>query len=137
MDVQAAMVDERMLRRVIALLVSFADLAERVAGRSAPVRWLVLLILRHAEMVAEDFVFDAAGMPPAALEGIAAVGNDPDDALCLAARFYALAVALCALLPIGGRFDWRSVQRSLSSGPVAPGSGRALSGYAPKPNDTS
>ncbi len=137
MDGHAATGDERMLRRVIALLVSFAALAERVSARSSPVRWFVLWILRRAETVAEEFVFDAAGMPPPALEGLAAVGNDPDDALRLAARFYALAAALCALLPLGGRFDWRSVRRGFASGYAAPGTGRLLIGWTRSPHDTS
>ncbi|WP_367955312.1 hypothetical protein [Aquibium pacificus] len=136
MHVHAAMDDGRMLRRVIALLVSFAALAERAAGRSAPVRCFVLWILRRAEAVAEEFVFDAAGVPQPSLEGIASAGNDPDDALRLAARFYALATALCALLPLGG-FDWRSARRGLVFVPVPQGYDRLMGGYTLKLNDTS
>ena len=137
MDGHAATGDERMLRRVIALLVSFAALAERAAARSAPVRWFVLLILRHAEAISENFVFEAAGMPSLALEGIAVVGNDPDDALRLAARFYALAAALCALLPIDGLFGGRDGRRGPASGRVGPGSGCPAGGWTRNANDTS
>ena len=126
-----------MLRRVIALLVSFAALAERAAARSAPVRWFVLLILRHAEAISENFVFEAAGMPSLALEGIAVVGNDPDDALRLAARFYALAAALCALLPLDGLFGGRHGRRGLASGHAATGFCRRPRGSVRMPNDTS
>ncbi len=135
MDVHAAMGDERMLRRVMALLVAFAALAEQAATRSSPVRWFVLLILRHAETVAENFVFEATGMPPSAVDGIAAPGNGPDDALWLAARFYALAAAHCTLLPLGDQFDRRRGRRALTSGRVAPGFDRRH--WTSKPNDTS
>ncbi len=114
MDVQAAMVDERMLRRVIALLVSFAAMAEQAATRSAPVRWFVLCILRYAATVSEDYVFEAAGMPHSDLDVIASDGNEPDDALRLAARFYALAAALCTLLPLGDLFDRQCQRRDLA-----------------------
>ena len=133
----AAKDDGRMLRRIIALLVSFADLAERAAGRSAPVRCFVLWILRWAEMVAEEFVFDAAGVPQPALEGTASAGNGPDDALRLAARFYALAAALCALLPLEGLFGRRHGRRGLAFGPVAQDCSRFSGGLKLKLNDTS
>ena len=109
MDGQAGKGGERMLRRIIALLVSLAVLAERGADRSLPVRWLVLWILRRAETVVEDFLFDETGTPPA-LEGLAPAGNGPDDALRLAARFRGLATALVALLPVECRLDrWRGL----------------------------
>ena len=137
MHVHAAMDDGRMLRRIIALLVSFAALAERAAGRSAPIRCFVLWILRRAEAVAEEFVFNAAGVPQPALERTASAGNGPDDALRLADRFYALAAALCALLPLDGLFDRRQGRRGLPFGPVAKGRDRFTGGSALKLNDTS
>ena len=114
MHVQAAMVDEKILRRVIALLVSFAAMAEQAATRSAPVRWFVLCILRYAATVSEDYVFETVGLPLSEIEVIALVGNDPDDALRLAARFYALAAALCTLLPLGDLFDRQRERRDLA-----------------------
>ena len=137
MDGQAARGGDRMLRRIIALLVASAVLAERAAERSLPVRWLVLWLLRRAETVVEDFVFDETGMPPPALEGIASVGNGPDDALRLAARLRALAAALGALLPLGCLLDRRRARRSLAFGHFAPGCGRRLTGWTRKPYDTS
>ena len=136
MDVRAQMVDERMLRRVIALLVSFAAMAEQAATRSAPVRWFVLCILRYAATVSEDYVFEAAGMPHSELDVIAPDGNEPDDALRLAARFYALAAALCTLLPLGDLFDRQRERPGLTSHAI-PGSGCRPGGTKPKPNDTS
>jgi hypothetical protein len=127
-----------MLRRIIALLVSLAVLAERAAERSLPVRWLVLWILRRAETVVEDFVFDETGMPPPVMEGGSALaGNGRDDAFALAARFHALAAALTALLPLTCIFGRRPARRGLSFGNLAPGSGRRPGGWERKPYDTS
>jgi hypothetical protein len=126
-----------MLRRIIALLVSLAVLAERAADRSSLVRWYVLWLLRRAETVVEDFVFDETGMPSPAVEGIAAAGNGPEDALRLAARFRALAAALIVLLPIGWRFDRRPALRGVAFGDMARSSGRGLRGWPREPYDTS
>ena len=135
MDGQAA-TGERMLRRIIALLIASAVLAERAALRSLPVRWFVLWLLRRAETVALDYVFDETGMP-LAVEGFAVTGNGPDDAFALAARFRALAAALAILLPLAWGFGHRPARRGVAFGHVAPGSGRTLSGCARVPNDTS
>jgi hypothetical protein len=128
MDMQAAIGGERALRRIMALLVALAVLAERAAATSWPVRCLVLWILRRAETVAGEFVFEAAGMKLPAIAGIAAVGNGPVDALRLAARFHALAALLGALLPHARRAACRSERRGFAFGPAfgpaAPGSGR-------------
>jgi hypothetical protein len=51
------------LKRIVALLFSFAGLAERAAGRSYPVRCLVLWLLRRAEIIARDWI--AEGSPDA------------------------------------------------------------------------
>ena len=136
MDGQAGRGGERMLRRIIALLITSAVLAERAALRSLPVRWFVLWLLRRAETVVEDFVFDETGMP-LAIEGFAVAGNGPDDALALAACFRALAAALATLLPLAWGFGHRPARRDLAFGHVTPGSGRTLSDWARVPNDTS
>ncbi len=97
---------EKTLRRIIALLVSFAGLAERAAGRSLPVRWFVLTILRYAEGVALGYVADTTG-----LDCSSCFADDPeagckaDDASVLAWRFRALAALLRALLPPKNGFD--------------------------------
>ncbi|MCV0395245.1 MAG: hypothetical protein K5872_07430 [Rhizobiaceae bacterium] len=93
MDEQTARWDGR-LRRIIAVLVALAVLAERAADRSFPVRCFVLWILRRAEAVVAEFVAEATGMPQPAFAGIGTTGNDPEDALLLAARLHALAEAL-------------------------------------------
>jgi len=94
MDVQASGGGDKTLRRIVALFVSLAVLAERAAGRSFPVRFLVLCFLRRAEIVATGYVLEGHGVPPSACVENAAAGNDPADALLLAARFRALAAAL-------------------------------------------
>ncbi len=98
MDVQAAIGGGRRLRRIMALLLSLAVLAERAAARSFPVRFLVLWLLRQAETVAEELVFEETGIPPSAIAGVAAAGYGAEDALRLAQRLHALADALGALL---------------------------------------
>ena len=136
MDVHAARGGERMLRRIIALLVVSAVLAERAAERSLLVRWFVLWILRRAETVVEDFVFDETGMP-LAVEGFALAGNGPDDAFALAARFRALAAALATLLPLAWGFGRRPAPREIAFGPVAPRSGLPSGCWTREPYDTS
>ena len=51
----------RALQRMVALLLSFAGLAERAGVASFPVRFIVLAILRHAETIVWAFVAEAAG----------------------------------------------------------------------------
>jgi hypothetical protein len=92
------------LMRLVSLLLSLADCAERAAGRSRRVRRHVLSILRPAEAVAFRSVVNAArhyGAPipitanVAYSDWVAAPhGDDRDDALRLAERFRALALAL-------------------------------------------
>jgi hypothetical protein len=120
------------LMRLIALLFSLADMAERAAGRSRFLRRHVLAILRPAEAAAFNSVSDAArhyGAPIpitanlAYSECIAAAhGDDRDDALRLAERFRALALALSYIaawadyfarrLTAPGHTPWRGWQYS-------------------------
>ena len=55
------------LGRIVALLLSFADLAERAASRSTVVASLVLWFLRQAETVARDFVDGGSDVPSASM----------------------------------------------------------------------
>ena len=92
------------LMRTISLLLSLADAAEHAAGRSNRVRRNVLAALCPAEAAAFRIVVNTAhhfGAPlPAAVivtSGdwmIAAISDDPDDALGLADRLRTLALAL-------------------------------------------
>lgn len=137
MDVHAARGGERTLRRVIALLVAFAVLAERATGRSLPIRWFLLWILRRAETAAAVFVFDRTGLPAPVLEGGAAAGNDAADAPRFAERFRALAAMLRALLPVAWPFKRRPALRGFAFGHAARGSARGPGGWTPRPYDTS
>jgi hypothetical protein len=100
--------DDRALRRIIALLVSFAVLAERAARRSLPVRWLVFAVIRYAERVARDVLVDETGWDWIDIDdafgiggdpnGLLGSGNGPADAAVLAWRLRTLAALLRTLL---------------------------------------
>jgi hypothetical protein len=100
-----ATLDERTLRRTIALLVSLAVLAERAAVRSFPVRWLVLCILRRAEIVGQNLVIDNAPWAWPYLDDALEPGSTPMDATMLGQRLRMLAALLGALLPATERSD--------------------------------
>ena len=131
--------DNRTLRRIVTTLVALAVLAERAAGRSYPVRCLVLFILRQAESVAGSFVAEAVQtFRPAGLVRIPAIPNSPADAIGLAMRFRALAAALGALILLARRFARWNARRAAVR--FAPHSGRlpVISGdWTRRPNDTS
>ena len=91
--------DGQALLRLVALLFGFASLAGRVAGQPAPVRWLVLAILRSAESVAREFVIGQTGTgnsicPPGHFS------NDAAEATRLARSFRTLASSLDVLCSI-------------------------------------
>jgi len=89
-----------MLLKIAALLVALSLVAERAAGRSLPVRFLVLAILRRAEAVATSFVAATAEAAGATaddlpwLDDSAEGGATPLDAAWLAVRFRLLAGVL-------------------------------------------
>ena len=90
--------EDRTGRRIVALLVSFAVLAERAAGRSFPVRWFVLVLLRHAQTVALAYVAEVMQASFIEVEEQQEAGFTPADAMLLCLRFRALAAVLGALL---------------------------------------
>ncbi len=100
MDAQIGMKWE-VLERVVAILLAFADLAERAAGAPHPVRCVVLWILQRAEAVAQEFV---AGSTVAVRWTTSAEatpvrhGFDAADAIHLALSFRMLALVLGALV---------------------------------------
>lgn len=120
-----------LLQRIIALLVSLADLAELVSDDSYRVRRRVLAILRPAEAVAQRCVLDWARssglpVPQHALFAIGALafadnGDDPADAAALAERFRAFALALAYIA---------AMLEHLSSQPVDWPADRPLSAHA-------
>ena len=85
------------LKSIAALMLSFATLAERTIAASAPVRFLVLWILRYAESVAWNLVAKEVfgdDVPPDARHSPIRTGNSREDAIQLAFSFHALADAL-------------------------------------------
>ena len=97
--------DDRRLRRIIAMLVALAVLAERASARSFPVRWLVLSLLRHAEGVARGFVVEATQWEWPGLEDDLEPGSSPMDAALLGLRLRLLAAVLGALPGPADRLD--------------------------------
>ena len=85
------------LKSIAALLISFAALAERTVTATAPLRFLVLWILRYAESVAWNLVAKEVfgdDVPPDARHTPIRTGNGREDAALLALSFRALADAL-------------------------------------------
>ena len=76
------------MKGIIAILLSFARLAELVSRAPHPVRCFVLWLLRRAETVVSDWVYCSEDEYwPAAIRA----GNAPSDALRLAASLRKLA----------------------------------------------
>lgn len=91
--------NRRMLKHIVALLFSFAGLAQRLSGLPRPVRAFVLRILRSAEAVARDIVFGMAldygvSAPLPACFDALQDGDSPADAMRLAHCFRVLALLL-------------------------------------------
>ena len=98
--------DRDVLKRIVALLFAFADLAHRASGRSYPVRCLVLWFLRRAEAVARDWV---AADSADDMETACAVlhRNSRAEAMHLAHAFRALAYELRSQLRLEERLSRR------------------------------
>jgi hypothetical protein len=108
-DRQVEIKTERdVLKRIVALLFSFADLAERASGRSYPIRCLVLWALRRAEAVARDWVM-AESSDDMQLAAACAVlhRNSRAEAMHLAQNFRALAHTLKRQLHLEEQFARR------------------------------
>ncbi|HHZ11035.1 MAG TPA: hypothetical protein GX405_19885 [Rhizobiales bacterium] len=96
--------NERMLLKIAALLVSLSLVAERAAGRSLPVRFLVLSILGQAEAIARAFVLRETQIdwPDwTALADAPEFCGHPADAASLALRLRLLAVMLADVVEAG------------------------------------
>jgi hypothetical protein len=86
-----------MLLRLVAVLFSMADLAERAAGAPRPVRCLVLWALFRADWVVKEFILDTASAEGRLwVPALVSVrhGFEPADALVLAASLRTLAFVL-------------------------------------------
>ena len=74
--------DRAVLWRIVTLLFSLAEIAHQAGSRTGPVRWLVVHILRKAEGVAREFIFEPAE------------SNDSTDPTDLATSFRRMALSL-------------------------------------------
>lgn len=92
--------NQKTLRRIVAVLLALAGLAERAAGRSGAVCFLVVWLLRPGEVVARDYLDGlapgAAGLAEPLRPGAPGSYCGAAEALRLAASFRALAAALAA-----------------------------------------
>lgn len=92
------------LRRIAAMLLALALLAERAAGQSRPLRGYVIRLLCEAAAAARELIDPlpvADASPPLAHE----IDDSPAAAMRLGAGLRALALALC----------WLAARRSLRS----------------------
>ena len=78
------------IKSIMAMLFALADLADRASRAPYPVRSFVFWLLRRAEAVAREWVDGPADFWPVAIRA----GDDPADALDLAASFRRLACAV-------------------------------------------
>jgi len=86
--------DSQILMRIVALLVSFAGIAQRASGRSWPVRCLMLAILRRAEPIARAYALGAGVPALAPIHSRRGRGNKPAELANLSLRFRMLALTL-------------------------------------------
>lgn len=129
------------IRRIVAMLLVLADLADRARHASRPERCRVLGLLRRAEMVAQVAHHarrrgapPLGGCPDPAISD--APGNEPADAAHLALRLRALSLVWATLLA------WMlRVARRRSAGsrivPTSTPAGEAHALTAPRAPDTS
>jgi hypothetical protein len=91
-------IDRKALRRIVALLLALADLAERASGRSLAVRRLVLWLLRSGEVLAENYLAKLAlHTGPCEPSPLPFTHDSATEAIRLATRFRQLAAALATL----------------------------------------
>jgi hypothetical protein len=127
--------DIRTLRRIVAVLVALAALADRAEARCFPVRLIVLWILTRAEIVVQAFLLDTTGLDWA--DDPAEVRGHPGEATMLALRLRMLAAALAALLRCECLADCRRIAGPLARPAMAGWRLATIVGPAPVPADTS
>ena len=132
--------DRQALKRIVALLMAFAALAELASSKPRPLRAAVLWLLRSAEAIARDFVSamvedcEGLGIPPAHLSSL----DEADAGIRLAHSFRALAELLgdvmrCGLAPFASRGINRRPIRDLMLKLQNLGAGPALAHSALQP----
>jgi len=88
------------LRRIVAVLLALADIAERASGRCSAVRIVVLSLLRPGEAIAREFLADLSqcGAVPIRRVAIRAADGSASEAISLALSFRSLAGQLAAVV---------------------------------------
>lgn len=114
-----------MLHRIVALLLSLADLAERAASRSHVVRRIVLWLLYPAESAARKLALDAFGPVPLPEVRMAFSDDSVAEALRLAACLRLLAAMLANM---SAEDIWEHLPRVAAALTPALGDPLALSG---------
>ena len=89
--------DKHSIRRIVAVLLALADLAERASDRSSAVRGMVLWLLRSGEVLARDYLAGLTSCPVGQSEPVRSTDDSPTEAIRLAASFRKLAATLAAL----------------------------------------
>ncbi len=112
MDWKQAIREERaMLKRIVALLLAFADLAELASGRSLVACRSMLLLLRPAEIIAREFVVGTSDAWP--MEVVRS-GDARADMVHLAMRLRELACLLVYEAELAFSADAQAGDRSVS-----------------------
>jgi hypothetical protein len=107
--------DDRTRAHTIALFVSLAGLAERVAGRCLAVRFVVLLLLRRAEELARDYAALATGTDGLWFDDGLGTGCGAAEAELIALRFHDLAAFLAGEIEPGNATDRAAAPRGLQA----------------------
>lgn len=94
---RATTTDVYSIRRIAALLLALANLAECAGGRSLAVRCLVLWLLRSGEVLARDYVARLDRHAAGQGELLRFSGDSAAEAIRLAQNFRSLAAVLTAL----------------------------------------
>ena len=89
--------NRKTLRRIVALLLALAGLAERASGRSRASCLLVLWLLRPGEAITRDYVAGLVGNAGCAPAPIRPGDDVATEAIRLSASFRSLAAALSGL----------------------------------------
>lgn len=89
--------DQHTLRRIVAVLLGLAELAERAAGRPAAVRCLVLWLLRSGEVLARRHLTGLKRHAVGPCQPVSLTGDNAGEAMRLASSFRQFAAALTEL----------------------------------------
>lgn len=110
------------LDRIVLLLFALSNLAVRAAGAPFPLRWLVLLALHYAQIVARDYVACPESGRAPRLPAAASIrhGSDPADAIGLALSLRLLALAVRAIAASEARQRFAASSRTAGEGGRGP-----------------